>query len=222
MVMKLLFVTLAALAVSVNAQTAICSITAPLQNFVWNIGKDAIISWINPTVPSFTQIYLEEGNPSALTPVGVLASNVPTASGQYTFVVPANLTPGTTYALVIGTQPNVCYSPQFTIAAGSGVPSTSGNSTAPATSATGVVTSSAASSSAASSSAASSSAASSSAAPTSNAPLLSTIPSTTSPATMSTNVASSPATKSAAMSNVVQVRNVLGAIGFVGLIMMML
>ncbi|RUS20519.1 hypothetical protein BC937DRAFT_95027 [Endogone sp. FLAS-F59071] len=219
---KSLFVTLAALAISVNAQTAtICSITAPLQGTQWTAGQTAIISWINPTLANFTQIELEDGNPNALSPVGVLATNVPTAPLSYSFVVPANLPAGTTYALVLGTQPNVCYSPAFSIVASSGTTAAiiSGNSSTPATSGAAVTTSTGTALTTVTSVTTSAAVVETpiTLAPVSTALLLSTIPSSSSAAAS----ASSTPTKSAAMSNTVHVRTVLGAIGIVGLVMMM-
>ncbi|RUS31513.1 Ser-Thr-rich glycosyl-phosphatidyl-inositol-anchored membrane family-domain-containing protein [Jimgerdemannia flammicorona] len=117
--MKFVILALVAFVASVSAQTTIplCYITAPLQGTVWTVGQPATIAWNTPSSATFTQIFLMYGPSTTLQPVQQLAMNVPTAPMTYTFVVPATLAPRNDYAIVIGTQPTVAYSPQFSIQA---------------------------------------------------------------------------------------------------------
>lgn len=95
--MKSIVAAIAALAVAaVSAQTTPpVSITSPLTGTVYTAGGQALITWINPTVTTLAQIQLAKGPSNALQPVGLVASNVATASGTYTWTIPANTAPGT-------------------------------------------------------------------------------------------------------------------------------
>lgn len=93
------FAILAAAASIVNAQAAApvapVSITSPLTGTVYVAGKQAIISWVSPKADSIPQIVLAQGASTALQPVTTIATNVSTASGTYTWDIPANLPPAT-------------------------------------------------------------------------------------------------------------------------------
>jgi hypothetical protein len=93
------FAVLAAAASLVSAQAAApvapVSITSPLTGTVYTAGKQAIISWVSPNTDSIPQIVLAQGASTALQPVTTIATNVSTASGTYTWDIPANLPPAT-------------------------------------------------------------------------------------------------------------------------------
>ncbi|ORY99942.1 Ser-Thr-rich glycosyl-phosphatidyl-inositol-anchored membrane family-domain-containing protein [Syncephalastrum racemosum] len=163
--MKSIIAAIAALAAVASAQTSILSVTSPLQGTTWTAGSSATITWINPSVDTISKIVLAHGESTALQQVQVIAENVSAADGSYTWTVPADLAPGTDYALEFGTSPDLAYSPQFTIASGSSSGSASGSSSAASTESSAAASgaSSSAASSAAVSSAASSAAASSAA-----------------------------------------------------------
>ncbi|KAL1928079.1 hypothetical protein VTP01DRAFT_2995 [Rhizomucor pusillus] len=162
--MKSIVAAIAALAVaSVSAQnsTNILSVTAPLTGTVYTAGQDAIITWINPTVQTISQIVLAQGSATALQPVSVIATNVDASKGSYTWKIPADTAPGSDYALEFGTSPNLAYTGQFTIKAGSG--SSNSSSSASASSSGAAASGSSASSSGSSSAKSPSSASGSSA-----------------------------------------------------------
>ncbi|KAI8063152.1 hypothetical protein BC940DRAFT_321766 [Gongronella butleri] len=120
-------VAIAAFTASALAQTTILSVTSPLQGASYTAGGDLVISWINPTVDTISQITLAQGSSTALQPVSVIATNVSASSGTYTWNIPAGQAAGTDYALTFGTSPNLSYSGQFSIKAGSGGSSSSGS-----------------------------------------------------------------------------------------------
>ncbi|ORX62788.1 hypothetical protein DM01DRAFT_1330919, partial [Hesseltinella vesiculosa] len=125
-----MFKSLVALSLTVSAalaqQAGILSVTSPLQGTVYTAGQTALISWINPTVDTISQIVLASGSATALQPVAVIATNVSAADGSFSWAVPANISNGNTYAFEFGTSPDLAYSPMFVIQGGSG-----GNTTAP-------------------------------------------------------------------------------------------
>ncbi|CAO3679242.1 unnamed protein product [Umbelopsis vinacea] len=169
--MKSIVAAIAALAIAaVSAQTTPpVSITSPLTGTVYTAGGQALITWINPTAATLAQIQLAKGPSNALQPVGVVATNVATAGGQYSWTIPADTPAGTDYAFELGASPNIAFTGFFTIQAATGATTNSSasasGSVAASSAASSVAASSAASSSAPASSApASSSAASSSAA----------------------------------------------------------
>ncbi|CDH48758.1 hypothetical protein RO3G_02456 [Lichtheimia corymbifera JMRC:FSU:9682] len=163
--MKSIVAAIAALAVStISAQsTGILSVTSPIEGTTYTAGKDALITWTNPTVDTISQIVLAHGDPNNLQRLDVIASNVDAGAGSYTWSIPANTTAGTDYALIFGTSPDLGFSPQFTIEAATGSSSASSSTAASSGSA------SVASSSAIASSSAVPSSASSSALPSSSA-----------------------------------------------------
>ncbi|ORZ26092.1 hypothetical protein BCR42DRAFT_401556 [Absidia repens] len=146
----------------------IVSITAPLSNNVYTAGGQAIITWINPTVDTISQIQLSQGPSTALQPVMTVAKNVSASDMQYTWQIPTTLAAGSDYAFVFGTSPNLSYTGQFTIKAADGsspsssaVSSGAASSSAAAPSSSGAAASSSAKSSASASSSSSTSASSS-------------------------------------------------------------
>ncbi|ORZ16234.1 Ser-Thr-rich glycosyl-phosphatidyl-inositol-anchored membrane family-domain-containing protein [Absidia repens] len=129
--MKLSAIVAAALISVVSAQsssTPIISVTAPLQGASYKAGDKAVISWINPTVDSISQIVLAKGSSNALQPVTTIASNVKADSGSYTWNIPADTPAGSDYAFEFGTSPNLAFTGQFSITAGSGGSSNSSSS----------------------------------------------------------------------------------------------
>ncbi|KAI8096195.1 uncharacterized protein BX664DRAFT_323353 [Halteromyces radiatus] len=100
----------------VAQQTPIVSITAPLQNAAYSAGQRLVISWINPQVDTISQIQICHGNPAALQPIAVIATNVNAkGNGSFDWTIPSNYTTGSDYAFILGTSPNVAYTGQFTI-----------------------------------------------------------------------------------------------------------
>jgi hypothetical protein len=95
--MKSIVAAIAALAIAaVSAQTTPpVSITSPLTGTVYTAGGQALITWINPTAATLAQIQLAKGPSNALQPVGVVATNVATAGGQYSWTIPADTPAGT-------------------------------------------------------------------------------------------------------------------------------
>ncbi|KAK9687998.1 hypothetical protein K7432_014559 [Basidiobolus ranarum] len=96
------------------------AITGPLGN-TWAAGSSHIITWTDngdgTPMPATINIDLMTGPMTALQLVGNVATNVDSVTGQYTWSVPATITPGKEYALRFGTPPNVAYSPYFEISA---------------------------------------------------------------------------------------------------------
>ncbi|CEG68580.1 hypothetical protein RMATCC62417_04814 [Rhizopus microsporus] len=133
--MKFSVAAILALAISaVSAQTNIVSITSPLTGTVYTAGKPAIISWINPQVSSISRIVLAQGESTNLQPVSTIAENVDASSGSYTWNVPSDITPGSNYALELGTSPNISYTGMFTIQAGDGSSASSASASSSAAS----------------------------------------------------------------------------------------
>ncbi|KAG2175794.1 hypothetical protein INT44_000272 [Umbelopsis vinacea] len=155
--MKSIVAAIAAFAIAaVSAQTTPVSLTSPLTGTVYTAGTNAIISWINPSVATISQIELVKGPSSALQPVLTVTTNVNAADMKYTWAIPADTAAGTDYAFELGTSPNIAYSGFFTIQAASGAAASS-NSSAAADSSSAASSSMAASSAPASSSMAASS-----------------------------------------------------------------
>jgi hypothetical protein len=91
------------------------SITSPLTGTIYTSGISTSITWINPTVSTLSEIQLVQGPADALQEVMLVASNISTSSGSYTWIIPKNIAPGTNYALSLGSSPNIAYSGFFTI-----------------------------------------------------------------------------------------------------------
>jgi hypothetical protein len=89
-----LFISAAYLASIVSAQKPIVSITSPLANTHYKVGTEAIISWVNPSVPTISQIVLAKGPPTGLQPVMTIATNVNAGDLQYTWKIPEGLPSG--------------------------------------------------------------------------------------------------------------------------------
>jgi hypothetical protein len=86
-----LFVSAAYLAAVVSAQKAIVSITSPLIGTKYKAGQEAIISWINPSVPTIPQIVLAKGPSTALQPILTIATNVNANDLKYVWKIPIEL-----------------------------------------------------------------------------------------------------------------------------------
>ncbi|CAO3619174.1 unnamed protein product [Cunninghamella echinulata] len=131
--MKLsLFISSALIALA-SAQTPIISVTSPLQGTKLKAGTDAVISWVNPSSPTISQIVLAQGPSTALQPVTTLAQNVNAADGKYIWKIPIEIANGQ-YALEFGNSPNMAYAGPFTIEGGVGgtiSPPTTANNTTP-------------------------------------------------------------------------------------------
>ncbi|CAO3673422.1 unnamed protein product [Rhizopus stolonifer] len=203
-----LFVSVGYLATIVSAQTAIVSITSPLSNTNYKAGSEAIISWVNPSVPTISQIVLAKGPSTGLQPVMTIATNVDAKDLRYTWKIPDDLPDGTDYAFELGTSPDIAFTGQFTITGGNSDSSPSQNTTSDSTSNDTAISSSSSSaslpssvSSSAPASSASASAVASSASSVSSASSASSVssasvPASSTPASVSVSVASS-AVKSA-------------------------
>ncbi|KAG0178020.1 hypothetical protein DFQ29_004040 [Apophysomyces sp. BC1021] len=126
--MKSIFATIAALAAvaTVSAQN-IVSITSPLVGTTFTAGQPATISWINPTVQTISKIALAKGDPSALQVVSTIAENVAASTGSYIWNIPADIAPGTDYALELGTSPAMSFAGLFTIQAANGAANNNNN-----------------------------------------------------------------------------------------------
>lgn len=86
-----LFVSAAYIATFVSAQKAIVSITSPLPGTKYKAGQDAIISWVNPSVPTIPQIVLAKGPSTALQPLFTIATNVNAKDMKYVWKIPADI-----------------------------------------------------------------------------------------------------------------------------------
>ncbi|KAI8336262.1 hypothetical protein BC941DRAFT_354263 [Chlamydoabsidia padenii] len=98
---------------------AIVSITSPLSGTKLKAGTDAVISWVNPHVPTISQIVLAKGPSNALQPVSTIATNVDTAGGKYIWKIPYEIENGD-YAFELGTSPDLAFAGPFTIEGGVG------------------------------------------------------------------------------------------------------
>ncbi|KAI8138508.1 hypothetical protein BJV82DRAFT_631075 [Fennellomyces sp. T-0311] len=129
--MKSIVAAIAALAVvAVSAQEVIVSITSPLEGTVYTAGKEATISWINPTVDTISKIVLAKGEATLLQPVADVATDVDAKLGSYKWTIPADTPPGNDYAFELGQSPSIAFTGHFTIEAGSGSNSTSPSASA--------------------------------------------------------------------------------------------
>lgn len=94
--MKSIIAAIAAFAIAaVSAQTTPVSLTSPLTGTVYTAGQNAIITWINPTVATISQIELVKGPASALQPVLTVTTNVNANAMTYTWAIPADTAAGT-------------------------------------------------------------------------------------------------------------------------------
>lgn len=171
-----LYISAAYLATLVTAQKPPISITSPLANTHYKAGSEAIISWVNPSVKTISQIVLAKGSSTSLQPVMTIATNVNADDLKYVWKIPIELPDGQDCkfskiylkqvywptildAFEIGTSPDIAFTGVFTIEGGTGgpLPSQNTSSSSPAS------PSSSSSSSSGSSSSGSSSAGSSSA-----------------------------------------------------------
>ncbi|KAI8099529.1 uncharacterized protein BX664DRAFT_377380 [Halteromyces radiatus] len=111
----------------------IVSITSPLSGTKLKAGSDAVISWVNPTVPTISQIVLAKGPSTALQPVTTIATNVDTAGGKYVWKIPYEIENGNEYAFELGTSPDLAFAGPFSIEGGVGgtLPSSNATSSAP-------------------------------------------------------------------------------------------
>ncbi|QTI43833.1 hypothetical protein JYK04_01596 [Streptomyces nojiriensis] len=94
----------------------------PISNAVWEAGMTYSIMWTDGT-PGSRSLRLMKGQATALQQVARIAT-VDGASGTYEWTVPADLPTDDTYAIALGTPPDIGYSGQFTITRdGNGAPS---------------------------------------------------------------------------------------------------
>ncbi|CAO3683195.1 unnamed protein product [Umbelopsis ramanniana] len=129
--------TLALLALAQAALAAV-SITNPVAGTVWKQGSKVTITWTATGTDATGTIPIELMNGPATSLQSVTTINdaqKASASGKYTWTVPADIADGADYTVAFGTSPNFYYSHYFTI--GKSTPSSSAN-------AAGVVSSSAA------------------------------------------------------------------------------
>ncbi|GAA3283510.1 GPI anchored serine-threonine rich family protein [Streptomyces lavendulae] len=92
---------------------AAAKFTQPISNVVWEAGKTYSIVWTDGT-PGTQSLRLMKGQATALQQVAQIAT-VDGASGTYEWTVPADLPTDNTYAIALGTPPDVGYTGQFTI-----------------------------------------------------------------------------------------------------------
>jgi hypothetical protein len=115
--MKSIIAAIATFAIAaVSAQTAIVSLTSPLTGTVYTAGSNAIITWINPTVATISQIELVKGPSSALQPVLTVTTNVDANAMTYTWAIPADTAAGTDCKYKMGLEENflvVCYGGRY-------------------------------------------------------------------------------------------------------------
>ncbi|ORZ22986.1 hypothetical protein BCR42DRAFT_127144 [Absidia repens] len=113
---------------AVASGQVIVSITSPLSGTKLKAGSDAVISWVNPSVPTISQIVLAKGPSNALQPVSTIANNIDTAAGKYVWKIPYEVENGE-YAFELGTSPDLAFAGPFTIEGGVGGTLPSSNST---------------------------------------------------------------------------------------------
>ena len=102
--------------VSIEAQIAYpLEVTSPLTGTIYTVGIPALIAWINPTVSTISQIQLTKGPVTALQPIRTIAVYIPTASGQFSWIVPTDLPYENDYVFAFGDSPNISFSGIFTI-----------------------------------------------------------------------------------------------------------
>ncbi|CAO3597361.1 unnamed protein product [Absidia cylindrospora] len=114
---------------AVASGQVIVSITSPLSGTKLKAGSDAVISWVNPSVPTISQIVLAKGPSNALQPVSTIATNIDTAGGKYVWKIPYEVENGE-YAFELGTSPDLAFAGPFTIEGGVGGTLPSSNATA--------------------------------------------------------------------------------------------
>ncbi|KAI9021451.1 hypothetical protein CLU79DRAFT_804467 [Phycomyces nitens] len=116
--------------VSAQQNPPIIAITSPLMGTKYKAGQQAILAWVNPKVPSISQIVLARGPSTGLQPITVLASNVNTADGKYVWKIPDDIEGGDDYAFECGTSPDIAFAGPFTIEGnGSAAPASNSSST---------------------------------------------------------------------------------------------
>ncbi|KAL1916429.1 uncharacterized protein VTP21DRAFT_5620 [Calcarisporiella thermophila] len=91
------------------------SITNPVDGTAWKLGDKGVINWIPGGNAQKVTIKLRKGLASAMQEVAVINPSIDNNAKTFTWNVPANLPPGSDYALEIGNAPNLCYSHFFTI-----------------------------------------------------------------------------------------------------------
>ncbi|MFF4098554.1 GPI anchored serine-threonine rich family protein [Streptomyces sp. NPDC001903] len=92
---------------------AAAAFAQPFSHVVWEAGKTYSIVWTAGT-PGSQPLKLMKGQATALQQVAQIAT-VDGASGTYEWTVPADLPTDNTYAIALGTPPDIGYSGQFTI-----------------------------------------------------------------------------------------------------------
>ncbi|ORX61567.1 hypothetical protein DM01DRAFT_1125110 [Hesseltinella vesiculosa] len=114
------FALIASVLMSLVAADSIVSITSPLAGTKLKAGQDVIISWVNPTVPTISQIVLAKGPSTALQPMTAIAQNVDAAAGHFTWKIPYEIENGAEYAFEFGTSPDLAFAGPFSIEGGVG------------------------------------------------------------------------------------------------------
>ncbi|KAI8975012.1 hypothetical protein BDB01DRAFT_728577 [Pilobolus umbonatus] len=115
----ILYISAVSLISLVSAQP-IVSITSPLTNTRYKAGQEAIISWVNPSVTTISQIVLAKGPSTALQPLMTIATNVNANAMQYIWKIPLDIESGTEYAFELGMSPDLAFAGPFTIEGGTG------------------------------------------------------------------------------------------------------
>ncbi|KAI8096196.1 uncharacterized protein BX664DRAFT_369917 [Halteromyces radiatus] len=78
----------------VVAQTSIVSVTSPLQGATYFVGQPLVISWINPRVDTISKIQISHGDPAALQPGDVIATDVDAGKGSFEWDIPSDYPTG--------------------------------------------------------------------------------------------------------------------------------
>lgn len=92
----------------------------PLTHAVWRAGTDQAILWSDAS-PGMQPLRLMRGSSTALQEVMTLAM-VDGAANRYSWAIPAGLPADSTYAIALGTNPDIGYSGQFTITSAATAP----------------------------------------------------------------------------------------------------
>lgn len=79
---------------AVASGQAIVSITSPLTGTKLKAGTDAMITWVNPTVKTISQIMLAKGPSTALQPIKPIGENIDTAAGKFVWKIPYEIENG--------------------------------------------------------------------------------------------------------------------------------
>lgn len=92
----------------------------PLTHAVWRAGTDQAIIWSDAS-PGMQPLRLMRGSSTALQEVMTLAM-VDGAANRYSWAIPTDLPADSTYAIALGTSPDIGYSGRFTLTSAAAPP----------------------------------------------------------------------------------------------------